>query len=151
MDEKYKNALAKAREIYRKTNVVQKGLLESLFPELSESEDEKIRKALIRFHKSTIDIDGIKGSEIVSWLEKQESVDRDKLSKGVLRGVANSIIQWIDANVAEGNMCLSNMECENIENSVVNLDWTKVYNYMKKKLEKPQGKTALEAINEETE
>ena len=36
-----------------------------------ESEDEKIMKALIRFHKSTIDIDGIKGNEIVAWLEKQ--------------------------------------------------------------------------------
>ena len=35
-----------------------------------ESEDERIRKALIRFHKSTIDIDGIKGNEIVAWLEK---------------------------------------------------------------------------------
>ena len=33
--------------------------------------DEKIRKALIRFHKSTIDIDGIKGDDIIAWLEKQ--------------------------------------------------------------------------------
>lgn len=36
-----------------------------------ELEDERIRKALIRFHKSTIDIDGIKGDDIVAWLEKQ--------------------------------------------------------------------------------
>ena len=36
-----------------------------------EGEDEKVRKALIRFHKSTMDIDGIKGYEIVAWLEKQ--------------------------------------------------------------------------------
>ena len=34
-------------------------------------EDERIRKALVRFHKSTIDVDGIKGEEIVAWLEKQ--------------------------------------------------------------------------------
>ena len=40
-------------------------------PELKESEDEKIRKELIRFHKSTIDINGIKGEDIIAWLEKQ--------------------------------------------------------------------------------
>lgn len=45
--------------------------LSEIFPQLKESEDEMIRKALIRYHKSTIDIDGIKGDEIVSWLEKQ--------------------------------------------------------------------------------
>lgn len=44
---------------------------EVIFPELKESEDEKIRKALLRFHKSTIDIDGIKGGDILAWLEKQ--------------------------------------------------------------------------------
>ena len=41
-----------------------------------ESEDERIRKALIRYHKSTIDIDGIKGNEIVAWLEKQGKTDK---------------------------------------------------------------------------
>ena len=45
--------------------------LEAIFPELAESKDERIRKALIRFHQSTIDIDGIKGEEILAWLEKQ--------------------------------------------------------------------------------
>lgn len=39
--------------------------------EVKESEDERIRKALVRFHKSTIDVDGIKGEDIVAWLEKQ--------------------------------------------------------------------------------
>ena len=42
-------------------------------------EDEKIRKALIRFHKSTIEVDGIKGDDIVAWLEKQG--EKDKLIK----------------------------------------------------------------------
>lgn len=36
-----------------------------------ESEDERIKEALIKFHKSTIDIDGIKGEVIIEWLEKQ--------------------------------------------------------------------------------
>jgi len=62
-------------------------------PELAESEDERIRKALIRFHKSTIDIDGIKGSEIVSWLEKVEPksdvwTEKDKT---ILDGIIDEI------------------------------------------------------------
>jgi hypothetical protein len=43
----------------------------NIFPELAESKDDRIRKTLIAFHKSTIDIDGIKGGEIIEWLEKQ--------------------------------------------------------------------------------
>ena len=50
--------------------------LETIIPELKESEDEKIRKALVRFHKSTIDIDGIKGADILAWLEKQGNIDK---------------------------------------------------------------------------
>ena len=38
--------------------------------ELSDK-DEKLRNTLIRFHKSTIDVDGIKGKDIIAWLEKQ--------------------------------------------------------------------------------
>lgn len=37
--------------------------LEGQFPHLKEGEDERIREALIRFHKGTIDIDGIKGEQ----------------------------------------------------------------------------------------
>lgn len=40
--------------------------------ELKERLDEKIRQALIKYHKSTISIDGIRGIDIVAWLEKQE-------------------------------------------------------------------------------
>ena len=49
----------------------EKEILETLIPELKESEDERIRKALIRFHMSSINIDGIKGEDILAWLEKQ--------------------------------------------------------------------------------
>ena len=38
--------------------------------------------------------------------------------------------------VEEGKMCLSNMECKDIENAVSNADWMKIYRYMQKKLEK---------------
>ena len=76
----YNEAFAKAKEpmnSYKEHNRGDEASIEDLeevFPELGESEDEKIRKALVRFHKSTIDVDGIKGEEIVAWLEKQKSV-----------------------------------------------------------------------------
>lgn len=74
-EERYKNALAKAREIHHKTNVVQKGLLESLFPELAGSEEERIRKALITFFHNfpydTIEESGTNPEEAIAWLEKQ--------------------------------------------------------------------------------
>ena len=61
---KYLNALEAVRKM-QETNPHDEGLqnwVNDNFPELAESEDERIRKELIRFHKSTIDIDGIKGS-----------------------------------------------------------------------------------------
>lgn len=55
----------------QKTFVFTEGLFDYIFPELKESDDERIRKSLIDFHKSTIDINGIKGEKILAWLEKQ--------------------------------------------------------------------------------
>lgn len=62
---KYEEALERAR----------KGMpIDEVFPELRESEDERIRKALIRFFKNTHDWVNLKydGNEIVAYLEKQK-------------------------------------------------------------------------------
>ena len=71
----YDEALELARDYYKANlklnNADENLLLEDIFPELKESVDEMIKKALVRFHKSTIDIDGIKGADILAWLEKQ--------------------------------------------------------------------------------
>lgn len=78
-------------------------------------------------------------------LEKQgninETINRDKLAQGVLRGAAINLITWIDYNAAEGNMCLSNMECKDIEDALVSGNWDKIYAYIKKKLEKQDNKS----------
>lgn len=73
-EKKYKEALEWMKSLYNGLHGATKEEAEKHFPELAESKDEKIRKALVRFHKSTIDVDGIKGEEIVAWLEKQKSV-----------------------------------------------------------------------------
>ena len=159
--DKYEQALKRAKEIYTGSYKPEVALTIAetfikVFPELKESKDEGIRKALIRAFESLNTIkfwNGIERTDILSWLEKQKPIDENEFAKGVLIRIAMSIMQWLDANLAEGNMCLSNMECEDLENAVRNADWQKVYGYMKKKLEKqgnkPQGKSALEAAKEE--
>lgn len=71
----YDEALAKAKEQYNYPCMRScMGILEEIFPELKESEDEKMRKELIRAFKSlnTIKVwNGIERTDILAWLEKQ--------------------------------------------------------------------------------
>lgn len=71
----YKKALERARNLHKDAidmdDNIRAKQCEIIFHELKEPESERIRKALIRFHKSTIDLDGIKGEDIIKWLEKQ--------------------------------------------------------------------------------
>lgn len=90
-EKKYKEALDRARqfitkELYAECNG---NLVEYIFPELKEGEDERIRKALLRFHASTIDIDGIQGKEILAWLEKQGYTKKD-VDDAYLKGICNT-------------------------------------------------------------
>ena len=71
-EKKYLEALERARQFSEHPlQDDSSSIVEYIFPELKESEDEKIRETLIRFHRSTTNIDGINGEKIVAWLEKQ--------------------------------------------------------------------------------
>ena len=208
---KYNNALEKLQEALapkngREISGLTRACIEEIFPELKESEDERIRKEIIEYIKTgtyhkdwiawlekqdnkpvNIDIEsmvssykqrlesqgngGMENNPLVNMcltafkhgveevlqelnlkeFEKQNSIDKDKTIKEVKQSIATSLINYINAN--SKRMCLSNTECEDIEDGIINNKWYKVYNYMKKKLEKqeekPQGKTALEAVKEE--
>lgn len=75
MDNRYEEALEKAKELYLKSkDTTARNVLEKIFPQLKESSDEKIRKNCIHFlelqkshHASTVEIE-----ECIAWLEKQE-------------------------------------------------------------------------------
>ena len=121
--------------------------VQDFFPELAESEDEKIRNdiiALLHFglEDGSAVAPGRKTTkeQAIAWLEKQsntnETINNDEFVQGVLRGAAINLITWIDYNAADGNMCLSNTECKDIEDALVSGDWNKIYTYMKKKLER---------------
>lgn len=138
---------AKSKIKNDKDHVLYENDIIDIFPELQESEnvDEKVRKALIKLVTNHASMDlfieyDIHLDEALSWLEKQgninETINRDEFAQGVLRGAAINLITWIDYNAVKGTMCLSNMECKDIEDSLVNGNWDKIYTYIKKKLEK---------------
>lgn len=73
-EKEYKKLKANIKEAYlfAQTNST-KAVLENILPELRESEDEKIRKLLIRLFKSNANekFDDVSTQEILAWLEKQ--------------------------------------------------------------------------------
>lgn len=91
--QRYNEALEKARICYNKSTCLRNTLetLESIFPELIESEDERIRKNLIELFHDTVSNDeifsdyGLDKTEVLAWLEKQGeqrsiTIDADKMA-----------------------------------------------------------------------
>jgi len=203
----YENALSRAKKWYNDPHITigLKGNLKDIFPELKESEDERIRSALLRGFNSMYGNQAVttfagepiknilswlekQGQEksvdmsikekahqiawelskhydpnackqewcemaaidMASWLEKQgdtnETINRDEFAQGILRGAAIHLMTWIDYNAAEGNMCLSNMECKDIEDALVGGNWDKIYTYIKKKLEKQREQKPTDKV-----
>ena len=71
---KYNNALEKLQEALapkdgREISGLTRGCIEEIFPELKESEDERIRKEIIEYIKT-----GTYHKDWIAWLEKQESL-----------------------------------------------------------------------------
>lgn len=70
---KQKEKLEEARRLYKDANEAQRYVLELLFPELAESEDEKIRKEILEYVRNTKgqSIPITKYNSWIAWLEKQ--------------------------------------------------------------------------------
>ena len=99
-EQKYKKALEKLQEAFAPTkdgckiSGLTRGCIENIFPELKESEDERIRKAIImgirHLETQLIGCDMVDGVDILdmySWLEKQgHMLDPDK------------VIEWFRVN-----------------------------------------------------
>lgn len=68
-EEKYKKALEKARELMDKGYDV---LMPEIFPELNESEDEKIKREIVAYINELADLKNEKiPTRWLDWLEKQ--------------------------------------------------------------------------------
>ena len=142
---RYDKALEKARQLcVYPTSKSFISDLQDLFPELKESEDEKIRKNIINWLKNiegqTIPINEYNAA--VAYLEKQgtpaklSAEEQNKFAKGVLSSCALSFINYLDAHRYEGKMDVSNGECEDIENAFNNAMWDRLHRYYCKYIEK---------------
>ena len=82
--DKYEEALAKARFEYKENPCAtesEKRVLEIIFPELKESEDEKIRQALIAYFRGMthdVFVNGFSKEDFIAWFEKQKDAETEK-------------------------------------------------------------------------
>lgn len=117
-----------------------KGTMEYLFPELRESDDEKIRKEIISFVRNDgwrfIKLTKEEKESWIAWLEKQNEKYTDKTDVRVkAHQIAWETSKHYDPSLSKESWC-----------EMAALDMA---SWFEKQDEKPQGKSALEAIKEE--
>ena len=84
-EKKYKEALEMAKSLYKEADEPIRKIYEGIFPELAESEDEKIRKEIISFIVTTPK--AIQNhAKWIAWLEKHNSVEWSEDDDAMLYG-----------------------------------------------------------------
>lgn len=113
-------------------------------------EDETKMRAALAFIKSEFPKEGNEEimEDTIEWLKslknkvqpqpKQEwsEEEQNRFAKCVLTSCASSFIDYLDAHKNEGKMCVSNGECEDIENAFHNAMWDRIHRYYCKYIEK---------------
>lgn len=94
-EEKYKSALKWMQSLYGGLHGATKEEAEKYFPELKESEDERIRKWLIGTIKqipdSSIEWETISKSDVLAWLEKQgQTFTKKDVDDAYLEGITDT-------------------------------------------------------------
>ena len=76
----YNEAFKRAKELHETGNALTKQQMEIVFPQLAESEDERVRRTLVEYFGPAAQLDFIRGvpiQKIRDWLEKQRDHFRD--------------------------------------------------------------------------
>ena len=106
---RYDEALARAREIHSEIKAQCHNIMAEVFPELKESEDEKIRKWLIgyfqQYKSDGIEkyANGLKVDNIIAWLEKQGEKSQEKPILEIWKSMRLEIYQQASGNRHEPN------------------------------------------------
>ena len=150
--------------------VLTKEDLRSVFPEIFESEDERIRKAIITFFESEDDNTTyalVPKKDILAWLERQGNIDleffengenekREFVGYGFLKCKGDFLsfkegeTYWLEY-VGKDNY---NVRSDNLLGQTFHITPQQLYTvfrpttWLEKQGDKPQGKTALEAVKE---
>jgi len=105
-EQKYKEALERAKEL--KNHIEGIDLMSKIFPELKESEDEKIRKTIEKALKGKCCLSADETNRCLAWLEKQKPKWSD-VDKAVIDDIVEAvehywhgdtqdiIINWIES------------------------------------------------------
>lgn len=101
-EQKYKEALSRARYYHSKDYMLINSAIENIFPELKESEGEKIRKELIEHIKANQGADYVlfkkfSPDDVIAWLEKQGE-----------QQTASVTDEWIEPKFKVGDCVISN-------------------------------------------
>lgn len=146
-EEKYKLALERARHYYLTGKGEPVDFIKMIFPELKESEDERIRKCIIELVKQSSEIlDKQNQNNMIAWLEKQ--CGRAKLPDSSYT-TDKSVIEFADEysrNVWEKLMANFNdiegysIGCNDVSDIVLNAiidacNWNKTMTQKEKDLE----------------
>lgn len=130
----YDEAIKRAKTLYDNNQPISGSnvIINNIFPELKESEDERIRKEIYWFFTQP---DTVCDERWIAWLEKQKAVDVLDAEEREFADNVNSYRKDMDEFYKKGYD--AGREAE------------KQYWLEKQDGQKPQGKSALEAIKEE--
>jgi hypothetical protein len=137
---KYNNALEKLQEALspkdgREISGLTRGCIESIFPELKESEDERIRKEIIEYIKT-----GTYHKDWIAWLEKQSK-------KSVNIDIESMVSSYKQRLESQGNGSMKNNPLVNMCLTAFKHGVEEVLQELNlKEFEKPQGESESERI-----
>lgn len=89
----YDDAIERAKKLHDKIDV------EEIFPELNESEDERIKKAIIEFFESEDDnttYSLVRKKDIIAWLEKQGEQYPSQTNERAWLYLVSDVLTWKD-------------------------------------------------------
>ena len=102
-EQKYKKALDNARLMYDAGNNDVKHIVGQLFPELAESEDERIKNRLIKLIKMSNEVGGLalhkwEADEMLAWIEKRsntsEALEKFKTLQHITGDKKSTVEDW---------------------------------------------------------
>ena len=66
------------------------------------------------------------------WLKSLRPQPKDRIYQATKHDLAIKFMNYLDENIPEGKMCLSNGECEDIDKAFNENDWAKIIRYVEK-------------------
>lgn len=150
-EKKYKEALERAKAVLEiaANKEEAEGYVSTIFPEIKESEDERIKKTLINFFSKGAEYDsstnGIKDRNIIAWLEKQGEQSSLNINRECLKGIKR-VQEYQDLSDWEKEFDkIASMYAHNKNQEGYNDSWyvkeraAEMLYYAKKELEKQGG------------